>query len=407
MTDPTPESWIIDPEGLRTLADHLRAEARFAFDTEFVSEDTFEPVLCLVQVATRDRLAVIDPMAVGDMRPFWNVVNDPAIEVVMHAAGEDLRIDRFQTGRLPDRVVDVQLAAGMVGYPYPMSLGNLVDRILGVTVSTGETRTDWRRRPLSPEQLRYALDDVRHLLVVADQLGDRLAKLGRTAWADQEYHALVESISHRDDHSRWRRLPGLHHLNRRGLEIARRLVDWRRDDARRTNRPLRAVLKDDLLVGIAKRQPSSRRDLEALRDFNRHHLASKAGEILDVITEAQRVAVEDLPEHSLRHDEGPGLSMVVSLLAATLNHCSAREQVAASLVGTVADLKDLVRWHVQGEPEDRRPDLAQGWRGEVCGRALMDVLSGRRTLRIVDPLADVPVALDDAPDDEPASPKGP
>lgn len=407
MIEPTPESWIIDPDGLHGLADHLRSEARFAFDTEFVSEETFEPVLCLVQVATRDRLALIDPLAVGDMRPFWSAVNDPAIEVVMHAAGEDLRIGRFQTGRLPDRVVDVQLAAGMVGYPYPMSLGNLVDRVLGVTVSTGETRTDWRRRPLSPAQLRYALDDVRHLLDVADRLSERLAALGRTTWADQEYHALVESISQRDDDSRWRRLPGLHHLNRRGLEIARRLVDWRRDDARRTNRPLRAVLKDDLLVGIARRQPSSRRDLEALRDFNRHHLAGKAGEILEVIANAQLVAEEDLPEHSSRHDEGPGISMVVSLLAATLNHCCAREHVATSLVGTVADLKDLVRWHVQGEPEDRRPDLARGWRAEVCGRPLMDVLSGRRTLRIVDPTADVPVALDDVPDDKPARPDGP
>src|SRR5437660_12895218 len=116
MADPTKETWTASPEGLAALVEHLRASGRFAFDTEFVSEETFEPVLGLVQVATRDRLAVIDPLAVRDLGPFREVVNDPAIEVVMHAAGEDLRIDRLQSGRLPGRVVDVQVAAGLLGH---------------------------------------------------------------------------------------------------------------------------------------------------------------------------------------------------------------------------------------------------------------------------------------------------
>ncbi len=134
-------------EGLLELVDHLRVAGRFGFDTEFVSEGTFEPVLCLIQVATTERLTTIDPLAIPDISPFWDVVTDPSIEVVMHAAGEDLRICHLQNGRLPERVVDVQLSAALVGYGYPISLGNLVRQELGITLAGGETRTDWRRRP--------------------------------------------------------------------------------------------------------------------------------------------------------------------------------------------------------------------------------------------------------------------
>ncbi len=269
------------------MSDQLRAAGRFAFDTEFVSEETFEPVLCLIQVATRDRLAVVDPLAVRDLAPFWELINDPAIEVVMHAASEDLRICRFQTGIVPRRVFDVQIAAGLTGFGYPLSLGNLVAQALRVSLPGGETRTDWRRRPLSDAQIRYALDDVRHLLDLADQLAAQLARLGRSEWAETEFAQFVSAIQNRVEEDRWRRLPGLHQLNRRGLEVARRLAEWRYDEARRTNRPLRQLMRDDLLMAIARRQPSSRRDLEALRDFNRPQLLSKGADILAVIAEAQ------------------------------------------------------------------------------------------------------------------------
>jgi ribonuclease D len=394
MADPPGEPLIETASELEELVDHLRASGRFAFDTEFVSEETFEPVLCLIQVATRERLAAIDALTVRDLSIFWDVVNDPDVEVVMHAASEDLRICRFQTGKVPGRVYDVQIAAGLVGFGYPLSLVNLIAQALRITVVGGETRTDWRRRPLSAPQLRYALDDVRHLLDLADVLAGKLAEWGRTDWAESEFAHFVDAIQNRVEEDRWRRLPGLHQLNRRALEIARRLAEWRFEEARRTNRPLRQLLRDDLLVAIAKRQPATRRDLEALRDFNRPHLLNKAGEILSVIAQAQAVPPDQLPEASERHEEGPGLTMVVSLLAAALSQRCAQHKVAAGLVGASNDLKGLIRWHTQGRPEDRRPDLAQGWRRVVCGATLLDVLSGRVALRVVDPLSDVPVSLE-------------
>ena len=270
------ETLITTPAQLHELVNHVRAVERFAFDTEFVSEETFEPVLCLIQVATAERLAVIDPLQVGDLSPFWSLVHDPALEVVMHAAGEDMRICLLRTGKIPRRVFDVQIAAGLVGYSYPLSLVNLVAQVLKVPLAGSETRTDWRRRPLTRAQLHYALDDVRYLLAVADHLSAELARMGRTDWAEAEFADSLQAIANRADEDRWRRLPGLHQLSRRGLEMARRLAEWREDEARRQNRPLRQMLRDDLLVAIAKRQPSSRRDLEALRDFNRPSLVSRS-----------------------------------------------------------------------------------------------------------------------------------
>jgi ribonuclease D len=259
----------------------------------------------------------------------------------------------------------------------------------------GETRTDWRRRPLSEAQLRYALEDVRHLLELADLLSGELEKLGRAAWADAEFQEFLEAIEHRGDEDRWRRLSGLHMLNRRGLEVARRLFEWRINDARRANRPIRSVLRDDLLVAIARRQPANRRDLEALRDFNRPHLIARAGEILGVIAEAVVVPAEDLPELTERHDDLPGMAMVVSLLSAALSQACVQKKVAVGLAGGSSDLKELVRWYLDDQPSAQTPEVLRGWRHEVCGKILLDVLSGRRALRIVDPEAEVPVALDE------------
>jgi ribonuclease D len=394
MTASSGASLVTTTPQLLALVEHMRSIGRFAFDTEFVSEDTFEPVLCLIQVATRERLALIDPLAVRDLDPFWDAVCDPAIEVVMHAASEDLRICLIKSGRLPRRVYDVQMAAGLAGFSYPLSLVNLVGQVLGVSLAGGETRTDWRRRPLSSGQVEYALDDVRHLLDLADSFTASMKDLGRASWAEEEFEGFVSSIAERADEERWRRLPGLNQLGSRGMEMARQLSLWREDEARRQNRPLRQVMRDDLLVAIAKRQPTNRRGLEALRDFNRPGLISRSDEILRALQKAWEVPEDHLPDPALRVEEPPGLSTVANLLSAALAQCCAQRRIAGSIVANVGDLKGLIRWHLEGRPADRLPALLQGWRADVFGRTLLDVLDGRVALRVADPGSDFPVALE-------------
>lgn len=394
MADATAGATIINVAQLDRLIAHLRASGRFAFDTEFVSEDTFEPVLCLIQVATREQSVVIDPFQVGDLSAFWDVVTDPSIEVVMHAASEDLRICHLRAGKLPHGVFDVQLAAGFIGFSYPLSLVNLVGQVLGVTLSGSETRTDWRRRPLSAAQLEYALDDVRHLLDLAEHISGRLEQLERTSWVEAEFRELVSAVAERADEDRWRRLPNLGQLSRRSLEAARQLAGWREDEARRQNRPIRHVMRDDLLVGIAKRLPRNRRELEALRDFNRPALLRHSDAILAILERARKTPEDVLPELFLRPEEPPGLSMVSSLLSAALAQRCAQNQVATSLVATATDLRHLVRWHLEGREKSTRPALLEGWRHEFCGQLLLDILDGRLALRVADAGSEFPVVLD-------------
>ena len=230
-----------DPAGASTSWSPTSGDVgRFAFDTEFVSEETFEPVLCLVQVATRDRLAAIDPLAVRDLAPFWDVVNDPSIEVVMHAASEDLRICRFQTGTVPARVFDVQIAAGLVGFGYPLSLGNLVSPdARGSSVFGGETRTDWRRRPLSPGAA--PLRPRRRPLPARPGRPARRRSSpswAATTWAEAELREFLDGDPEPRRGGPLAAAPGLHQLNRRGLEVARRLggVAVRGGAAARTGR---------------------------------------------------------------------------------------------------------------------------------------------------------------------------
>jgi ribonuclease D len=399
MPDDRPLDVVTSHPQLAELARHLRDAGRFAFDTEFVSESTFDPELGLIQVATRDRLALVDPLAVDDLSPFWDVLHDPAVEVVMHAAGEDLWIALRRSGRLPARVVDVQLAAGFVGFGYPISLGQVIQQCVGANLSSGDTRTDWLRRPLSESQLHYALDDVRYLLQAADQIERRLEDLGRRDWVEDEYRELLRAVGSRDDLERWRRLSGLSGLSRRGLEAARRLWLWRRDQARRLNRPARHVLRDDIIITIAKKMPTTPAELEQLRDLPRGMPRDRVAALLDCVRAAKATPDADLPSPGERADESRGLTMVANLLSAVLNRCCAEHKIAAGLVGTVADLKDLARWERAGRPPDARPALAQGWRFEVAGRQLLDVVSGRSTLRVADIDSEMPLEIEPARDD--------
>lgn len=174
--------------------------------------------------------------------------------------------------------------------------------------------------------------------------------------------------------------------------MARRLSEWREDEARRQNRPLRQVMRDDLLVAIAKRQPSNRRGLEVLCDFNRPALLNRSDEILEALEEARRLPEDQLPELSFRLDEPPGLAIVANLLSSALAQCCTQNQISGSLVANVADVKHLVRWHLDGAPESLRPTLLQGWRKDLFGTVLLDVLEGRVALRVTDAASEFPVA---------------
>src|SRR5579875_2937858 len=253
------EEIIAHPEELAACCAELAKCPYFGFDTEFVGEDTYHPRLCLVQVATEDGLYLIDPFTAGPLDAFWQLVVDPARLVVVHAGREEVRLCRLWTGQTPGNLFDLQLAAGLAGWTYPLGYGTLVNQVLGIQMAKGETLTEWRHRPLTPAQIRYAFDDVRYLLPVWRRLSERLEELGRTEWAREEFARLTLNAAPEEPATeRWRKLRGLGSLDRRRLAIVRALYNWREETAARTNRPTRTIVRDDLISkSLAAIRPAS------------------------------------------------------------------------------------------------------------------------------------------------------
>jgi ribonuclease D len=381
------EEIVATPGELAACCDYLASCPQLGFDTEFVGEDTYHPSLCLVQVATADRLVLIDPLTAGPLDAFWNLLLDPARVVVVHAGREEVRLCRQWTGDVPANLFDLQLAAGLVGLPYPLGHGTLVSQVVGVHLPKGETLTEWRKRPLTPDQVRYAFDDVRYLLPAWLKLTARLEKLGRLAWAREEFARLaIAAAPEEPDTERWRKLRGLGSLDRRRLAVVRELFRWRDATAARSNRPPRVILRDDLIIEIARRNPTRERDLQVVRGLGHRDL----GAILDAVGRARAVPPEQLPAVIDREQDRPHVAWVTNVLNAVLGDLCVRRELAANLVATTTDVRLLVRAALAGAPLPEESILTGGWRAAHLLPELLAVLEGRRSLRIADVRADAP-----------------
>jgi ribonuclease D len=388
------EEIVTQPEELAACCAELAACPHFGFDTEFVGEDTYHPSLCLVQVATPDRLFLIDPLTTGPLDAFWQLVVDPARVVVVHAGREEVRLCRLWTGRTPGNLFDLQLAAGLTGLTYPLGHGTLVQQVLGVQMSKGETLTEWRHRPLTPGQIRYAFDDVRYLLPVWRRLSAKLDKLGRADWAREEFARLaVNAAPEEPAAEKWRKLRGLGSLDRRRLAVVRALYNWREETAARTNRPTRSIVRDDLIVEIARRNPTRERDLQVVRGLPRRDLEA----IVQTVAEARVLPIEDCPVVFGREQDPPQVALVSGLLSAVLGDLCARLGLAPNLVASGNDVKLLVRAHLAGQKPPAESLLSAGWRSVHILPELLAVLEGRRFVGIADVAAEAPLAYTDAP----------
>jgi ribonuclease D len=283
-------------------------------------------------------------------------------------------------------MLDLQIAAGLVGYGYPLSHTNLVLRILGEKIHGGESFTDWRKRPLTPVQLKYAADDVRYLLAMREKLLARADKMKRRAWIEAECARMVKEVLREEE--RWR-VSGSARLSRRQLAALRELWRWRDHSARNMNLPANRVLGDSMLVEIAKRSPKTSEDLFALRGLDRKLLREAEREIIGAIKLALDLPDEDLPGH-IRRDDPPQVGVLTKLLSVASNGLAAQHQVDPALLATTADLQDLVRWKLDPDGQESAM-LLLGWRGELLREPLLGILEGRRCLRVGDLSEDNPL----------------
>ena len=389
-------SIITFQEDFLELCQHIRECGMVAFDTEFVSDAGYRSELGLLQFATRDRCVAVDPLEVPSIAAWWEIMADDATTVVVHGGQAEIRFCIQFCGRPPARLVDIQVAEGLRCRSYPLSYSAIVERVLGQRVENNQTRTDWLRRPLSPEQIEYALEDVSWVLPIWDRQQAWLTQQGRLSWAEAEFERMIREIQNDERVAPWERLTGVHKLPRRELAVAQRLAQWREEEAAFRNRPPRRILRDDLLIDLAKRRPRTVQQALATRDLNRPEYRKRIEDMLAVIDEVNRLPEDKLPRkvRSRREEASSDEQVISKLLALALANRCAELDIAQSLVGTNRDLTELVRALRSGD-EDADTKLLNGWRGEVCGELLRNVLEGRVSFRVSPGNAATPLVFED------------
>lgn len=358
------------------------SQGRFAFDTEFVMEDRYEPEVCLIQLATTDGVALIDPYLKVDLDPVWKLICDENVETIVHAGQEDLALCVQHTGSLPRNIFDVQIAAGFIGLDYPISLQKLIQAVLQIRLHKAKTLTDWRRRPLTAAQLRYAAEDVCHLLAVRERLGDLLSRGGRTDWAAEEFaHFEHPETYGRADGQIGPRVKGITTLRGRHMSIARELLTWRDDLARKLNRPARSILKDHLLIEIARLELTSSTEIRDLRGLNISDKQIQA--LAKVVEHAKTLPPENHQPASQTDFETPQETILIALATAVIRSYCLEHDLAYGLVATKKGIRDLIRHRTSGKSRKVEDvELLNGWRAETVGALLDELLAGRRTVRV-------------------------
>ncbi len=363
---------------LRDVCKRLRAAGVFGFDTEFIREQTYFPQLCLVQAATKDFVAIIDPFEVS-MGPFWKLVCDPALEKVVHAGQQDLEICHLQTRRPPANIFDVQVAAALVGREYPLSYGKLVFDVFGVEMKQGKSFSDWSRRPLSKGQLHYAVEDVHHLVALRDELRRRLRAMGRLAWMREEMAPAEEAATYAYDSLKaLQRLRGWRRMGPQRLAILRELITWRDVAARRADVPPRTLLRDGPMKNVAKDLPRTVKALGAIKGFPRP-LARRSGkDVLETLQMALRLPKSDWPAAAPRENDPDDKALITRTIEAVSEFCLARD-LNPSIVANRANYVDLLHALRQGSGEPADGRLVRGWRKRFIGALVTDLLTGLRS----------------------------
>lgn len=362
---------IVDAAGLDELLGELSDEPIYALDTEFHRERTYYPKIALLQIAWPGGLALVDPLAV-DLRPFGKVLEGQGL-AVLHAAQQDLDVLTRATGTIPARLFDTQIAAGFVGHSTP-SLLNLLSSELDIKVRKGERLTDWLRRPLTEAQQAYAISDVEHLLELYDVLVVKLTERGRLQWALDECEDLRRRpVGPGDPDAAWLKLKDARHLRGKARSVALALAAWRERRAMASDTPVRFILSDMAIIGMAQRPPNTAEDLRSVRGLDdRHARGSLGAELLEAV--ARGIDIEPAKVREPRTDEiDRHLRPAVTLVSAWLSQHARDIEIDPALLATRTDIVDLLA----NQPDAR---LLTGWRAEMVGDNIRRLVGGEAAL---------------------------
>lgn len=368
--------YVDTQEQLEEVCDHLSGSESIAVDTEFMREKSYFAQLCLIQVANNSIIACIDPLALSDLGPFLDILYDPKILKIMHAARQDLEIFYDLRGEIPSPLFDTQLAATLLAFGDQVSYANLVRELLGVDLEKSHTRTNWSQRPLEEGQLRYAEDDVRYLLEIAQRQRQELKKMGRLDWLQDDFADLIDiKIYRKVPAEAWRRIRGIRVLKGVQLAVLQELAAWREDRAKTMDKPRKWILRDELLVDLARRLPKNIDTLRNMRGLEPHIYKRYGAEILEVISSALQLPEEKWPTLGFRFTPSPEQEPLVDIMMAIVRQSGFRNGISPLTMASRRDLEKLLTDKVE-QP------LLHGWRGNLIGKELKAFLNGELSLRV-------------------------
>ena len=351
-------------------------------DTEFMRENTYWPILCLIQISDGKEAAAIDPLAKGvDLGPLMELlVNNENVLKVFHAGGQDVEIIHNITGKTPHPIFDTQIAAMAIGQSEQIGYANLVDSWLGITLDKGARFTDWSRRPLNARQLEYAVADVTHLAEIFPKMLEKLRETGRGMWINAEMEKLADPDNYvNDPEMSWLRVKS----QGRNLDMLGRLkalAAWREREAQSKDLPRGRIMRDETLADIAAHPPKDQSKLGQVRGLSAGWKNNDIGaRLMDIIDQAEPLSRDDLPlKIGRRPKNGKSNALVTDLLKLLLKIRSAEMNVASRLLARADDLERIVA----GERED--VGLLEGWRYEEFGRDALDLVEGRVSFTVKD-----------------------
>lgn len=366
-------------EQLSAFRESLRGAEYVTVDTEFLREKTFWPQLCLVQLAGPRQAVAVDPLSEDmDLAPLYDLLDDPTILKVFHAARQDVEIFHHLTGRVPTPMFDTQVAAMVCGFGESVGYETLVSKLAGARVDKSSRFTDWSARPLTERQLIYALSDVTHLRPAYEKLKRRLERTGRAHWLEEEMAVLSDPATYVvEPEESWRRLKPKT-TKPRFLGVLQELAAWREREAQRRDMPRSRILRDDALLEIAAHAPADIDELARTRGLGRNFAEGRQGaDVLAAVERGQNKPESELPRLEPREDNPPGIAPIVELLRVLLRMVSDEQHVAPKLVASAADLEA-----VAADDNAAVPALT-GWRREVFGEKALALKHGRMALAIV------------------------
>ncbi len=361
---------------LYRFLDEIETADWIAYDTEFISEGRYQAELSLVQVATEMGNYILDPLKINDLNPFWDRLCREGTTAIAHACRSELEFCYRAIGRFPSHIFDVQLGAAFIGLDYPLNFKSLTKLTIGVDIDKAETRTDWTRRPLLSAQLVYALNDVIYLKQIADHVKEQLTQRGRMSWFVEETEAYCEELKATFTQEQWSKLLGNKRFSRDELAVVRALWNWRRDRAVSRNIPPSRILRDDLILELAKQKSSDTQRIAVVRGVKGTADSFLVNELSSVIKTALKLPDSEKPKLKT-NDSYPQYSMATQLLNALVGQYCRKHEVATSVAVKVHDIRRAIARYEGVLPNDETCKLYEGWREQFLGRYIEDFLSGR------------------------------